>query len=246
MTTFLDAVRAHRILLMFVTLSALGSVWVFGDLLKAWAADQLRTHLIEPPSPRIAGAADTVAIVDAVLQYQQFEPSPRSPEDDIAQGGMRRRWPVLLSDRTVVVCAGSIMEADAAGCPSTLSDESLTLPGADFRIPRDLRLALSRANRQSSALPEVSGPYTRFTPQASIDAVFEEQGGLWPGFDRTFPQTAGLVQASLPVLSEDGTWAVVLVEHTCGGTCGRGLIYLLMRTPEGAWQVVVRDALWIA
>lgn len=245
MLTSFDAVRARRIILIFVSLSAFFGVWVFGDLLKAWAADQLRTHLIEPPSPRLARAADTVAIVQAVLEHERFEPAPLSPEDDIAQGGMQRRWPVLLSDRTVVMCAGTIWEADAAGCPTTLSDEALTLPGADFRIPRALRLALSQANRQPSTLPEVSGPYVRFTPQAAIDAVFESPG-WWKEFDRVFPRTAGYVQASLPVLSEDGTWAVVLVEHFCGGTCGRGFIYLLMRTPEGAWQVVVRDGLWIA
>jgi hypothetical protein len=121
----------------------------------------------------------------------------------------------------------------------------LTLPGADFRIPRALRLALSQANRQPSTLPEVAGPYVRFTPQASIDAVLEGPG-WWKEFDRVFPRTAGYVQASLPVLSEDGTWAVVLVEHSCGGLCGQGVIFLLMRTPEGAWQVVVRDGLWIA
>lgn len=246
MTTFLDAVRARRILLNFVSLSALGGVWVFGNLLKARAADQLRSYLIEPPSPRIAGEADTVAIVQAVLEHEQFEPAPLSPEDAIAQGGQQPRLPVLLSDRTVVMCAGTIWEADAAGCPTTLSDEALTLPGADLRIPRALRLALSQANRQPSTLPEVAGPYVRFTPQAAIDAVFEEGRGFWPEFDRAFPQTAGFVQASLPVLSEDGTWAAVLVEHTCGRACGRGLIYLLMRTPEGAWQVVVRDGLWIA
>ncbi|MBE5315245.1 MAG: hypothetical protein H4O13_07570 [Xanthomonadales bacterium] len=246
MLTSLDAVRARRVILIFVSLSAFFGVWVFGDLLKAWAADQLRTHLIEPPSPRLARAADTVAIVQAVLEHERFEPAPLSPEDDIAQGGMRRRWPVLLSDRTVEMCAGTIWEADAAGCPTMLSDEALTLPGADFRIPRALRLALSQANRQPSTLPEVTGPYVRFTPQAAIDAVFGEGRGWWPEFYRAFPGTAGYVRTSLPVLSEDGTWAVVLVEHTCGGTCGRGLIYLLMRTPEGAWQVVVRDALWIA
>ncbi len=238
--------RAHRVILILVALSALGGLWIFGDLMKAWATDQLRSHLIEPPSPRVASAADTAAIVQAVIEQERFEPAPRSPEDDIAQGGMRRRWPVLVSDRTVVTCAGSIWEADAAGCPSMLSDEALTLPGADFRIPRSLRLALSRANRQSSTLPAVAGPHVRFTPQASIDAVFAEGRGWWPEFHRVFPQTAGYVQASLPVLSEDGTWAAVLVEHYCGWTCGRGLIYLLMRSPEGAWQVGVRDALWIS
>jgi hypothetical protein len=76
--------------------------------------------------------------------------------------------------------------------------------------------------------------------------VFEEGRGLWPPFYQAFPQTAGYVRASLPVLSEDGTWAAVVIEHYCGGLCGTGLIYLLMRTPEGVWQVVVGDELWIA
>jgi hypothetical protein len=246
MLASLDAVRTRQVLLVFVVLSALGGGWIFGDLLKSWSIDQLRAVVLEPPTSRVASAADTVAIVHAVLEHAQFKGVPLSPEDDIAQGGIRRRLPVLVSDQTVVMCAGSIWDADAAACPSMLSVEALTVPGADFRIPRALRLALSAANRQSSSIPEVSGPYARFIAQASIDAVFEDGRGWWPEFYQAFPQTAGYVRASRPVLSEDGTWAVVVVEHYCGGTCGSGLIFLLMRTPEGAWQVVVGDELWIA
>jgi hypothetical protein len=62
MLASLDAVRARRVILMFVAVSALGGVWLFGDLMKAWAADQLRSHQMEAPSPRVASAADTVAI----------------------------------------------------------------------------------------------------------------------------------------------------------------------------------------
>jgi hypothetical protein len=240
------AVRTRQVLLVFVVLSALGGVWIFGDLLKSWTIDQLRALLLEPPTSKVASAADTVAIVHAVLEHAQFEGVPLSPEDHIAQGGVRRRLPVLVSDQTVVMCAGSTEGAEATACPSTLSDEALTSPGADFRIPRALRLALSAAIRQSSSIPEVSGPYARFMAQASIDAVFEDGRGSWPEFYQAFPQTAGYVRASRPVLSEDGTWAAVVIEHYCGGQCGRGLIYLLMRTPEGVWQVVVGDELWIA
>lgn len=240
------AVRARHVLLVFVVLSALGGVWIFGDLLKSWAIVHLRALVLEPPDPKVASAADTAAIVHAVLEHEQFEGVPLSPEDHIAQGGVRRRLPVLVSDQTVVMCAGSIWAADATSCPSTLWDEALTSPDADFRIPRTLRLALSGANRQSSTIPEVSGPYARFMAQASIDAVFDEGRGWWPDFYRTFPHTAGYVRVSVPVLSEEGTWAVVVVEHYCGGNCGIGLIVLLMRTPDGSWKVVVSDELWIS
>jgi hypothetical protein len=229
-----------------VALSTLGGWWIFGDLVKPWAKAQLRALVVESPVPRVAGEADTVAIIPAVLEHEQFEGAPPSPEDFIAQGSVRRRLPVLVSDQALVMCAGSALEADAAECPTMLSDEALTWSGADYRIPRALRLALSEANRQPGKIPEITGPHAQFTAQASIDAVFAEEGRWWPEFYRAYPQTAGYIRASLPVLSADGTWAVLVVEHYCGGLCGRGLIYLLMRTPEGAWRVAVSDGLWIS
>lgn len=240
-------VRPRSVLTLFLLLTSVTVILAFGPQLRDRALAALRALVTEVTVPRVASESDFVAIVHATLEHEQFEGLPLSPEDLIAQGGVHRRSPVLVSRRSVVICPGPNLDPVESGCRASLFDEDLMRPGADFRVPRALRVQLGAANRESATVPDIDDPFARFVDQADIDAaVKSEDPRAWSEFYRSYPHTAGFVRTSIPVLSDDGTWAAVVFQHRCGGLCGADAVYLLMRDPEGAWQVVVKELLSIA
>lgn len=200
-----------------------------------------------PPSQESAPLlpVDFALILEAVLAHENFEGLPPPPPSE-GQGKVSAdvRSPVVLANETLVICAGSLRSA-TDGCPSFIDDEIMSWPGADFRIPRRMRHRLSEANRNAVALPRIENPYVIVETEVAIRSAVHNGGRAWMNFYSEYPGTAGYVRVSRPILSEDGTWAVILVEHHCGGLCGTGKLHLLMRGPSG-WSVVVTDWLWMS
>lgn len=104
-------------------------------------------------------------------------------------------------------------------------------------VPRRLKRELLLANVIEASIPDVGLPTVHRTASSDVDAIFEAGG--WEDFYSRYPATAGTLQASLPVLTEDGSRALIFVEQACGGLCGTGYVHLLQRTPQG-WKQVGR------
>lgn len=241
-------IRPRVILVLVIVIGLLATMLVFGPLLKAPAIGVLRDLVKDQAAPTVPTDKEFAAIILAAIEHSWFEGAPPPPEDTRCSTPGTCRRTVLLSDQSIIVCPGNSMDTATTACPTLLSDEELVWPGADYRIPRRLRMQLAEANRVSKHIPEVNGPHILFTPQEQIDVVFHNPNTLgWSTFYRKFENSAGYIRTSIPVLSDDGTWAAVILEHSCGGLCGGvGLLFLLMRDRDGHWHVVVEDRLWIA
>jgi len=111
--------------------------------------------------------------------------------------------------------------------------------------PRRLKRELQLANMTESSIPDVGLSTVHRTPTASMGAIFGAGGGGWDAFYERYPGTAGTLEASLPVLTEDRSQALIYVAQSCGGTCGTGFVHLLRRTSDG-WQQVRRWRVWIS
>lgn len=246
-------VRWHRVTTSALILVAL----VVAVALLPFARDGLRTLIadmcVDSDGPVLPSDDDFAAIVLAIVAEGRHEfGTPRAPE---AVGAADRvgRAPVLLSDASITVCIGKrqtsgdpdSVQVVTSDCRSVLDDAILTWSGADLRISRDLRMQLARANREPVAVPVLEWPLVRTESEAAIDAAIGDGGRAWPGFYTQFPETAGYIRVSRPVLSPDRMWAAIALEHHCGGLCGFGAIYLLMRDATG-WVVVLSDGLWVS
>lgn len=180
------------------------------------------------------GAQDRIDIIEAAVVHGKF-----SSRLDGSQPGKqsRRNLSVLLEDRSVTVCRRA---GDEPSCESLLSDELLEWEGLDPRINLDLRRRLAIENRVSTRHPASARAVLRPVASRDISRLLEGSTDGWSKFHQAYPNSAGFVKATVPVLSHSRMWALVYVEHSCGWRCGSGSLFLLMRSPEG-WQVVVTD-----
>ena len=247
MRQFDQRVRPRAIIRLAIVISLSIATLAFGPLLKSHALRALRAVIEDQAAPIVPSDNEFAAIAAAAIEHARFEGVPPAPEDATCSTPDLCRRSVAISDRSIVVCPGSSSDANTRACPSLIFDDSLVSSRADYSIPRQLRLQLAEANRRPKRIPDVTVAYAQMVRQEDIDAIFETQQGLgWSAFYRRFENSAGYVRTSIPVLSADGTWAAIILEHGCGDLCGVGLLYLLMRDPQGQWHVVVEDMLWIS
>ncbi len=239
-------IRTARVAVATGILAVLGALGLLTPAIHDSALEAMARVCPTAQEPALPLTADFGLILEAVLAHEKFEgiplPPPRPGEGRIAD---KLRKSVVLSNESLVVCPGSNWSSVNNNCPSSIDDEIMNWPGADFRIPKRMRIQLSEANRATVALPRIENPYVIFETEAAIRSTVSNEGRVWSKFYSEYPGTAGYVKVSLPILSEDGTWAVILVEHYCGGLCGTGKLHLLMRGESG-WSVVVTDGLWIS
>jgi hypothetical protein len=67
----------------------------------------------------------------------------------------------------------------------------------------------------------------------------------WADFHKRYPQSGGFLTFSRPGYNAAKNEALVYVAYACGGRCGVGHLYLLVRH-DGMWQVENRLITWIS
>jgi hypothetical protein len=86
-----------------------------------------------------------------------------------------------------------------------------------------------------------------FASKQDVDAIFQTEplAQSWERFRIRFPNAAGMVRLSRPAIDVGSQAALVYVGFSCGGTCGRGHLYLLSRFSSG-WRVVHEQQVWVS
>jgi hypothetical protein len=188
-----------------------------------------------------------VASRDDLSVYKAVLASRIQPEVDrsSAGAGIRTPAPVLVFDRTMMMCRPAADHPKRMGC---MRDEDIQ--SFEMMLPRMQRVRfdgllsaasrkeLAEAFRERNREPQ-SFPGTRLegvivTSPEELDEAMKRESG----------RTRGFSSLSLPAYSTDGH-ALVYGSYVCGGLCGQGLLFLLARQGE-VWQVVAVDMLWIS
>lgn len=186
-----------------------------------------------------SAAEQSRAIVAAALAEMNYrgvfrplpageQPTPQAPRD------------ILVSSTSL--CLAAKNASKPADCTFTEA-ESFESDGLDKFVPRELRMELLRANTARQPIDLTGVPKVRVVDAADIGKLVDYRS--WKAFYDRYPQTAGWVETSQPVLSADGSHALVYLEHRCGGLCGTGTLLYLEHTPKG-WVVVKQLGMWIS
>lgn len=151
-----------------------------------------------------------------------------------------------------------LMDGSRALCPSPAGHETdssghhcaptgvILSAHVDARVPYELRMDLIAANRDSRHFPQFDAESVIVKPRDEVLASLG--GGPWgfEGFYRRHPRAAGYVEASLPVMSKDGTHALVYLEGRCGyglRHCGSGALIYMVRSGDG-WDAAHYSGVW--
>src|SRR5215468_11107947 len=82
------------------------------------------------------------------------------------------------------------------------------------------------------------------TPKEKIEEIFKSPG-WWDEFYRQFPNSNGFIGLSRAGYNSSGNQALVYMEHSCGGLCGKGHYLLLVKNDQG-WVVQKKFMAWIS
>jgi hypothetical protein len=85
----------------------------------------------------------------------------------------------------------------------------------------------------------------RIISQGELDKIFAKGGGNWKEFYRRYPKAGGVWQFSRPGYNSARDETVLYVSHSCGGLCGTGNLYFLVKQNDH-WVVKNRLELWIS
>ncbi|RDZ27541.1 hypothetical protein [Lysobacter silvisoli] len=195
----------------------------------------------DAPSPVVASAEETRAILGSVLAQKpaggRVPAPPKAGQPPQAEPARI----LILTDRSQ--CFAPQGEAEAkTSCLSAMAD-SLLAAELDASMPRKLREELLLANREPHPLLLAGIRGTQVESEANIERAFA--GGWWDDFYRKYPGASGIVRIGRPVLTKDRQQALIYVAHSCGGLCGKGMVYLLSRSGAG-WSIVQEQMLWIS
>lgn len=244
----LPHVRWIRVLVLASAFAGLASAVALLPFARDSARSIIASMCRDSVEPTLASNDDFAAIVLAIVSASRDLGAVPPPPDAMGRVARNGRRPVLLSDASIIICPGKPQlfgQVVISECPSILNDELLNWSGADPRISQDMRMQLARANRAPVAVPALERWLVRTVTDESIQAATAAGGRDWPDFYATFPDTAGYIRVSQPVLTPDRAWAAIAVEYHCGNLCGYGGVYLLMRDQMG-WKVVLSDGLWVS
>jgi hypothetical protein len=248
------SLRRKRILVLAVLFGAVAAASVLA-LPVSVVIEEAWTQWKERPRPIVATETETAAILRAVIAANEDSyglpaaPPPPPPNDSEAgepsEPGAVTRGPVelILLDRSEVLCPPPPPGDQSSPCAHHSMGDSIDDVTVKVDAPRRLKRELQLANVTASSIPDVGLPAVHHTASSSVDAIFRTGG--WNDFYERYPGTAGTLEASVPVLTEDRSQALIYVAQSCGGTCGIGFVHLLRRTPEG-WQQVRRWMVWIS
>jgi len=149
----------------------------------------------------------------------------------------------VLSDSTFVLRADTTDDWASVAArwfgPLFAHAATATLPS--FRAQGTQRIALRAADIHTLGTVElVSDPELRtiFVRNARPDFG-------WQSFYERYPGAAGQIRLSRVGLDEQGTHALVYVNHSCGGLCGDGGMVLLERRGD-RWVVLKYAVMWVS
>lgn len=190
----------------------------------------------ERPDPIVPSDDEFAAIVRAVIEANQSKyglpsppPPPPAPGDSPRTLEQPKPVELVLEDRSLTLCADEHPSA---------TDECR--PGTEYGVlqrvvSRKWNDELKLANRLSVPVPDPGMPTVHRTPEAVVRDLFNT--GSWREIYARFPDTAGILEVSVPVLSADRSQALIYVEQHCGVMCAAGTLHVMQRTPDGWRQV---------
>lgn len=246
--------RPKRIFVLAILFGAVATVSVTA-LPVSVVIDEAWTQWNERPRPIVASETQTAAILRAVIAANEDSyglptaPPPPPPNgsaaEESSEPGAVTRGPVelILLDRSEALCPPPPPGDQSSPCARDSMGDWIDDVTVKVDAPRRLKRELQLANVTASSTPDVGLPTVHRTAASSVDAIF--RAGGWDDFYKRYPGTAGTLEASVPVLTEDRSQALIYVAQSCGGTCGIGFVHLLRRTSEG-WQQVRRWMVWIS
>lgn len=187
----------------------------------------------EMPDPIVASTDETRSILAVVLAHADYQGLPPPPPVPGQTTSPRPRKILLLADHSLCI-------SNAPGCSRGLS---VTYPELDAFAPRKLREELVAANGRRTPMQVAGLGGVRVVSFGEARSILVN--GDWDAFYRQYPGSAGLAAVSRPVLSKDGTQALLYVEHRCDGMCGEGMLFLLQREATG-WRIAGTFGLWVS
>ncbi|HET7843868.1 MAG TPA: hypothetical protein VFL14_06940, partial [Xanthomonadales bacterium] len=138
-----------------------------------------------------------------------------------------------------------VVNATVSPCRVTYDRECTEYPAADADelgvAPGD-RATLLEASSEPASIPCPDLPRVTCLSQDELTAVLGKRD--WDAYYRRFGRGA-FMQFSPPLLSADGSRAIVYMAAYCGSLCAHGQrITLGLR--DGKWVIVAREGLWIS
>jgi hypothetical protein len=204
--------------------------------------EQIRIERANRPNPRPATEAQQRDIIRALLREQHYSGLPPPPPEPGEPWQLPKPKPVVLASTSVVFCR-DVREPDWA-CIHSHVEETLGATFLETKIPLKFRLELVAGNRTSTPIPDPHVDQALHRPLAEVERALAGSD-WWHGFYRAFPGTAGLLQVSRAVLSEDGRHALIYVAHSCDGLCGTGAVLELIHDGNG-WRIEDGIPLWVS
>lgn len=215
----------------------------------AAAALMMSLHSAEPrpsPSPvmfhdRPASPAEQGAMLLALVEHKLSGSSPstysESREGD--EGGAIQEMVVV--ERTLRFCTeprglSSVYE-DCVGSrwllEAMLSRSSGQGGGASQDIPIAFRQALIDANLAALPFVVLLGGRAVLVSKQDFEWLTRDD---WRRFQSRYPNAIGALRPNWPVISQDGSEALMYAEYRCGRSCGSGELYRF-RFVGGHWTL---------
>lgn len=185
--------------------------------------------------PRPASSEDQARILLALVRYYATEGLPLPPPEACEGAAAEEpRRVVVLARESLPLCAYRGPYSEDHNCPKGEIDKTAS---------HAWRQQLIAANSTSRPQPDLVGPLLRTWSVAEYLKVIDAE--WWDGFYARHPGTSGFTQVSWAVLSDDGTKALVYVDHRCGGTCGTSMLHVMVRDGD-RWRIDRSAMYWIS
>ncbi len=226
--------RWSRVVKLSMAMATLAAVLVGAIPAWHWLEAQ-RQERAQRPDPVVASPDETRDILSAAITALELKGLPPPPGLGDFPDSNRNKV-LLIADQSV--CFDSTSESDCSH-----RGETLLYPELEGVAPLKLRRELVFANNASVFLLVAGIPGTEVAESEEIRLIFES--GEWDDFYKRFPDTAGFVRISQPVLSKDREKGLLYVSHHCGGLCGSGTVLLLVRN-GASWSVEKHEQIWIS
>ncbi|TKR33407.1 hypothetical protein FCE95_03620 [Luteimonas gilva] len=193
---------------------------------------------IETTRSSVATGPEARAIIAASLAEMNYRGVPPPPPD--RSEAVRPQAPRDILVSSTSLCFGVQSAAEVSECAPL---DALETPRIGNFVSKKLRDDLLRANASRRPIDLAGLPRVRVVNASETIKLTHYRS--WKAFYDRYPNTAGWVEASLPVLTPDKSHALVYLEHRCDGLCGTGTLLYLQRTPNG-WVVEKKRGLWVA
>ncbi len=189
-----------------------------------------------------ASEREFVEIAEALAEQYEFKGVPLPPP--LPGEGPRkhvRRSVVLVSD-TLHFCQYT-SNSPPDQCNGANADY-LDYVAVGSSVSAEDRSRIIEINQVSASFPCRENAWNVCATKAEVEELFSEDG-WWPDFYDRFKGSAGFVEISVPLMSNERTSAKVYVSHRCDGLCGEGLLFVVEKR-AGQWVIIKREQLWVS